>query len=167
MIDQIHTRINSHQPFSMALVDIDNFRGINDRFGQDFGDRVLAEWSRCLRKNAGEEAVVASLGGDEFAVVTHLGEPEQVSNYCWRLLADTSHCIQGGTLELQLGASIGAAIFPENGHSFSSIVRSAHLALHKAKRNRNEVCLFRNDIETGYLRRVHIEQRLRGQWNRT
>ncbi|AHI28819.1 bifunctional diguanylate cyclase/phosphodiesterase [Marinobacter similis] len=162
LIDQIHTRINSHQPFSMALVDIDNFRGINDRFGQDFGDRVLAEWSRCLKKNAGNEAVVASLGGDEFAVVTHLCEPEQVSNYCWRLLTDTSHCIQGGSLELQLGASIGAAIFPENGHSFSSIVRSAHLALHKAKRNRNEVCLFRNDIETGYLRRVHIEQRLRG-----
>ncbi|WP_273428102.1 EAL domain-containing protein [Marinobacter sp.] len=162
LIEQIHTRINSHQPFSMALVDIDNFRGINDRFGQDFGDRVLAEWSRCLRKNAGEEAVVASLGGDEFAIVTHLCEPEQVSNYCWRLLGDTSHCIQTGALELQLGASIGAAIFPENGHSFSSIVRSAHLALHKAKRNRNEVCLFRNDIETGYLRRVHIEQRLRG-----
>ncbi len=162
LIDQIHTRINSHQPFSMALVDIDNFRGINDRFGQDYGDRVLAEWSRCLRKNAGEEAVVASLGGDEFAVVSPLCEPEQVSNYCWRLLTDTSYCIQNGSLELQLGASIGAAIFPENGHSFSSIVRSAHLALHKAKRNRNDVCLFRNDIETGYLRRVHIEQRLRG-----
>lgn len=162
LIDQIHTRIDNHQPFSMALVDIDNFRGINDRFGQDFGDRVLAEWSRCMRKSAGEEAVVATLGGDEFAIVTPLSEPEQVINYCWRLLTDTSHCIQGGTLELQLGASIGAAIFPENGHSFSSIVRSAHLALHKAKRNRNEVCLFRHDIETGYLRRVHIEQRLRG-----
>jgi len=162
LIDQIHTRINSHKPFSMALVDIDNFRGINDRFGQDFGDRVLAEWSRCLRINAGEQAVVASLGGDEFAVVTPLCEPDQVSNYCWRLLTDTSNCIQTGPLELQLGASIGAAIFPENGHSFSSIVRSAHLALLKAKRNRNEVCLFRNDIETGYLRRVHIEQRLRG-----
>lgn len=162
LIDQMHNRIDSREPFSLALVDIDNFRGINDRFGQDFGDTVLAEWSRCLRQAAGNDTVVANLGGDEFAVVSKLSAPDQVSEYCRQLLSDISGEILSGTLKLQLGASIGAAIFPANGDSFSSIVRSAHLALHSAKRNRNEVCLFRSDIETGYLRRVHIEQRLRG-----
>ena len=162
LIEQIHSRIDHREPFSMVLVDIDNFRGINDRFGQDFGDRVLAEWSRALRQAAGDEAVVASLGGDEFAVVTNQTDPERLSEYCWHLLAETGSGLQRGPLNLQLGASIGAAMFPANGNSFSSIVRSAHLALHRAKKNRNEVCLFRSDIETGYLRRVHIEQRLRG-----
>ncbi|MBW0148948.1 putative bifunctional diguanylate cyclase/phosphodiesterase [Marinobacter arenosus] len=162
LIDEIHARIDARRPFCIALVDIDNFRGINDRFGQDFGDQVLADWSRCLRQAAGEDAVVASLGGDEFAVVTGLSDEQQIYEYCQSLLSETSNCVLSGSLNMQIGASIGAAIFPANGDSFSSIVRSAHLALHKAKRNRNDVCLFQSDIETRYLRRVHIEQRLRG-----
>ena len=162
LIDEIHSRINGRHSFSIVLVDIDNFRGINDRFGQDFGDKVLSDWSRCLKQAAGNDAVVASLGGDEFAVVVDSSEPEWVYEYCQRLLSETGRCILSGSLGMQIGASIGAAIFPDNGDSFSSIVRSAHLALHKAKKTRNEVCLFQSDIETRYLRRVHIEQRLRG-----
>ncbi|MBW4935851.1 putative bifunctional diguanylate cyclase/phosphodiesterase [Marinobacter sp. F4206] len=162
LIDEIHARIDARTPFCIVLVDIDNFRGINDRFGQDFGDRVLADWSRCLWQAAGEEAVVASLGGDEFAVVTGISDEQQVYEYCQSLLSETGQRVLNGALGMQIGASIGAAIFPANGDSFSSIVRSAHLALHKAKKNRNDVCLFQSDIETRYLRRVHIEQRLRG-----
>lgn len=100
LIDQIYICINSYKLFSMVLVDIDNFWGINDCFGQDFGDWVLVEWFCCLCINVGEQVVVVSLGGDEFVVVMLLCELDQVFNYCWWLFIDISNCIQVGFLEL-------------------------------------------------------------------
>src|SRR5690606_4962874 len=147
------------------LLDIESFRGINDRFGQEHGDRVLNEFARCLRKLASDQFGASRLGGDEFAVISRIREPEKLLTFCNDLLHRLAREMASGPLRMQLGASVGAAVFPAHGDSFNSIIRSAHLALYQAKRTRNDVCLYQNNYEAGYLRRVHIEQRLRGAMN--
>ncbi|QSP96361.1 EAL domain-containing protein [Marinobacter salinisoli] len=166
LMDSIQRKVDDERRFSLILVDIDNFRGVNDRFGQEFGDAVLIEMARCLCEAAGEGNLVNRLSGDEFAVVTELTRPDDLDAFCRNLLVETGLLMAKGRLELQLGASAGAAIFPEHGDSFDAILRNAHLALYRAKKNRNDICLFQPDIESSYLRRVHIEQRLRGALER-
>lgn len=165
LIDQIQQRVSSGESFGVVLLDIDNFRGINDRFGQEHGDKVLREFARCLRGLTRDQLGVSRLGGDEFAVVSRIQGPEQLLTFCNDLLHGLARDMASGPLRLQLGASVGAAVCPDHGDSFNSIIRSAHLALYQAKKTRNDVCLYRTDLEAGYLRRVHIEQRLRGAIN--
>ncbi|GGC80264.1 putative bifunctional diguanylate cyclase/phosphodiesterase [Marinobacter halophilus] len=165
LIDQIQHLVNEGEKFGVVLLDIDNFRGINDRFGQEQGDKVLAEFARCLQKLASDQHGASRLGGDEFALISRIREPDKLLTYCNDLLRALAREMASGPLKLQLGASLGAAVFPDHGDSFNRIVRSAHLALYQAKRTRNDVCLYRHDYEAGYLRRVHIEQRLRGAIN--
>ncbi|KPQ27090.1 MAG: diguanylate cyclase (GGDEF) domain [Marinobacter excellens HL-55] len=162
LIDQIQQLVNRNEGFGVVLLDIDNFRGINDRFGQEHGDKVLSEFARCLRKLASDQYGASRLGGDEFAVISNIREPENLLVFCNDLLEKLAREMASGPLRMQLGASVGAAVFPAHGDSFNSIIRSAHLALYQAKRTRNDVCLYQNNFEAGYLRRVHIEQRLRG-----
>jgi len=165
LIDQIQRLVNSGESFGVVLLDIDNFRGINDRFGQEHGDRVLSEFARCLRKLASKQHGASRLGGDEFAVVSPIQDPSSLLTFCSELLRGLAREMAAGPLKLQLGASVGAAVFPDHGDSFNSVIRSAHLALYQAKKTRNDVCLYRNDFEASYLRRVHIEQRLRSAIN--
>lgn len=162
LIDQIQQLVNRDEGFGVVLLDIDNFRGINDRFGQEHGDKVLNEFARCLRKLASDQFGASRLGGDEFAVISRIREPENLLAFCNDLLQRLAREMASGPLRMQLGASVGAAVFPAHGDSFNSIIRSAHLALYQAKRTRNDVCLYQTNYEAGYLRRVHIEQRLRG-----
>lgn len=161
LIDRVQALVDQGEPFSIVLLDIDNFRGINDRFGQEHGDRVLGELGFCLRKLAREGDVATRLGGDEFAVVTRECNPSSLEEYCRDLLRGLTRMMASGPLRLQFGASLGGAVFPDHGNSFNGILRAAHLALYQAKRRRNSICLYQRDIEADYLRRVHIEQRLR------
>src|SRR5690606_7928547 len=72
LIDLVQEKISEARPFSIVLLDIDNFRGINDHFGQEHGDQVLVEVARCLREIAVDEHLVTRLGGDEFAVISDI-----------------------------------------------------------------------------------------------
>jgi diguanylate cyclase (GGDEF)-like protein len=161
LIDRVQSLVDHGEHFSIVLLDIDNFRGINDRFGQEHGDRVLGELGFCLRNLAREGDVATRLGGDEFALVTDVCDAESLEGYCRELLRGLTRMMASGPLRLQFGASLGGAVFPDHGNSFNGILRAAHLALYQAKRRRNSVCLYQKDIEADYLRRVHIEQRLR------
>lgn len=161
LIDQVQALVDSDEQFSVILLDIDNFRGINDRFGQEHGDRVLEELGFCMSELASDGYLATRLGGDEFAVVTDLSDPDKLEQFCREFLRNLTRMMVNGPLRLQFGASLGAAIFPDHGNTFNGILRSAHLALYQAKKKRNAVCLYQKDIEADYLRRVHIEQRLR------
>lgn len=161
LIDQIQELVKDGENFGVILLDIDNFSGINDRFGQDHGDKVLTEFARCLAELARDQYSVARLGGNEFAVVSPVRNPSKLLALCNDLLKSLIREISSGPLRLQLGVTLGAAVSPEHGGSFNSIIRSAHLALYQAKKARNDVCLYRKDLEAEHLRRVHIEQRLR------
>jgi diguanylate cyclase (GGDEF)-like protein len=157
----IHSLLGSKQSFMVAVVNIDHFRGVNDRFGQEYGDQVLCAFARRLLSVVDEKDVVARLGADEFVVVIKAVNLQAIESHARQLSRQLDQPLELGQFPLQLGASIGVAVCPRDGDSVNTLLRSAHLALYQAKKNRNDWCLYRKELEQAYIRRVQIEQRLR------
>ena len=161
LLDRLEGRLSQARPFSLVVINIDNFSGINDRFGLEYGDHTLVEFGRRLERLAERHDDLARLGSDEFAIVTPNTNIPSLTDACRALVEDLAQIFEVGRLRLQVGASVGVARYPEDGDSLSKLIRSAHLALYEAKQSRNAVCVYKSEMETAYLRRLNVEQRLR------
>ena len=161
LLDRLEGRLSQARPFSLVVINIDNFSGINDRFGLEYGDHTLVEFGQRLERLAERHDDLARLGSDEFAIVTPNTNIPSLTDACRALVEDLAQIFEVGGLRLQVGASVGVARYPEDGDSLSKLIRSAHLALYEAKQSRNAVCVYKAEMETAYLRRLNVEQRLR------
>lgn len=163
LFQKLNEYIGQRRGFSLVIVNIDHFKGINDRFGQDVGDETLAEFSRRLTALLDTSLAdsLSRLGGDEFVFVSPNTDPASQITACEDLLDHLANTITVGRLSLQLTASAGIAFYDVHGDSTSKLLRSAHLALYRAKNNRNSVSLYKTEMELDYLRQLIVEQRLR------
>lgn len=121
------------QSFCVALLDLDGFKPVNDRFGHGVGDLLLKEVAGRLRDAAGDDAVVARLGGDEFAILLAPGSPltaEAVGGHMLSALVRPT-LIAGHSIAI--GASVGVARWPEDGESVEALFEAADRALYAAK----------------------------------
>ncbi len=137
-------------PLTLCLLDIDDFKQINDRFGHPVGDRVLAQVAARLRQ--GGEAF--RLGGDEFALLLPRRDEHEglsIAKSIIERVAETE-CETGGPLSM----SAGIATYPQHGVERSELVRVADSALYLAKeQGKNTVRVYRPDlIELAELRRL-------------
>ena len=121
-------------PLALLIVDIDDFKGINDNFGHPVGDAVLRQVAERAQSMLRSTDTLARLGGDEFAVVAPGADGEGA-----RLLAE-SICNAIGTHYSDSGTptpsvSVGWAIFPEDGEDFEALIRAADERMLKHKRS--------------------------------
>ncbi|HYB31702.1 MAG TPA: EAL domain-containing protein [Solirubrobacteraceae bacterium] len=126
-------------PLAVMLLDIDDFKSINDTLGHELGDLVIQRVARRLRQAAGDgarsggkETVLARIGGDEFAVLVH-GTEALAEEVAERLLAALDHPLEVDSVALHIRASIGIACFPAHGRSAPELMRHADVALYCAK----------------------------------
>ena len=128
--------------FTLLLIDLDFFKGVNDRFGHDAGDAVLVAIASRLKAEVRHSDCVSRLGGDEFALL--LFDPidvPRIEAICNRILASVAVPIQYKHMNLQVGCSIGIARYPVDGKTQESLYKSADMALYEAKRtSRNAFC---------------------------
>ncbi|PFG51320.1 diguanylate cyclase (GGDEF)-like protein [Marinobacter sp. LV10R520-4] len=157
----IDSLLRRKQRFMVAVINMDHFRGVNDRFGQEYGDQVLCAFARRLLSVVDEKDVVARLGADEFVLLIKAVNLQAIESHARQLSHQLDKPLELEQFPLQLGASIGVAVYPRDGDSVNTLLRSAHLALYQAKKSRNDWCLYREELELAYIRRVQIEQRLR------
>lgn len=122
------------QPFALFFIDLDGFKNINDVYGHDAGDALLKELATRLQQALNPQDTAARLGGDELiALMPSITSPEQAisaAEHLCSLLAKAFHW-QGH--ELQAGASIGVALWPEQGTSPDALLTSADNAMYLAK----------------------------------
>ncbi|MCS6945455.1 MAG: diguanylate cyclase [Sutterellaceae bacterium] len=120
---------------ALFVIDLDDFKQINDRFGHDVGDRVLREVAVRLTRAMRPHDTVARRGGDEFAVlVADAGQHVDTERIAQRLLAAIAQPLQlphGPTTALS--ASVGIALVPEHGWDLEQLLQRADLAMYKAK----------------------------------
>jgi diguanylate cyclase (GGDEF)-like protein len=123
--------------FTLAMLDVNNFKEINDDHGHPAGDLVLQYVVGCLRSNLRETDFFARYGGDEFAIILPETDPLLAQSLMHRLIAAARDCpveLPGGVSQ-KISISIGLAAYPEHAISASALLMVADQALYKAKRN--------------------------------
>jgi diguanylate cyclase (GGDEF)-like protein/PAS domain S-box-containing protein len=131
VLDQAAT---AQQGIGLLIMDIDDFKQVNDRFGHDAGDALLKAFSKRLTNHLRVTETVARLGGDEFAVILPdvAGEDEVVS-IATAILARMQEPLMLGSLVRECRASIGGAISVEQGMAAEDLLKQADLALYSCK----------------------------------
>ncbi|MDB5693693.1 MAG: hypothetical protein JWO81_2756, partial [Alphaproteobacteria bacterium] len=120
--------------FALLLLDIDDFKRVNDTVGHDAGDAMLCTFAGRLRDVLGEDGVIGRLGGDEFAaLLPAAGSAAEVEAAVQALLDRLAEpCIHAGQI-LDCRASIGASLFPADGTRRTDLMKNADMALYAAK----------------------------------
>lgn len=145
------------------LLDLDNFKDINDTLGHPAGDKVLQTVADTLVRTVRETDVVMRLGGDEFVIVaSNLVDEFAAANLAEKVIEALSAPIQIGSSELQVSASIGVALVPHDGDSAEEILKSADMALYKAKEEeKGQFCFFDKSLDEAAHCRQQIEREMR------
>jgi diguanylate cyclase (GGDEF)-like protein len=121
--------------FAVVAIDLDGFKSVNDRFGHPAGDELLRDVAAALNSAVREQDTVARLGGDEFCVLA----PETDRHGGAHLAVKVERAIERVTTGLDtLGASVGAAVFPDDGRDALTVLEAADAAQVIAKRDRAE-----------------------------
>lgn len=163
LADRLHQAMTQsrrhHNLIAIAYIDLDGFKGINDRYSHAIGDKLLVRVGGKLRSSLRDGDTLSRLGGDEFvAVLLDLNAPEEAVPVLERLLAATSepHYCEG--LDLHLSASIGVSFYPQADDLVDAdqLLRQADQAMYVAKQaGKNRYHVF--DAEHERLVRSHHE----------
>jgi diguanylate cyclase (GGDEF)-like protein len=148
---------------AVLFVDIDHFKTINDTLGHDAGDQVLVQFAQRLRGCVREVDTVARQGGDEFIVLLtelHKGaDAQQVADKIMKAIAEP-FVVNGDMLEV--GASIGVAVYPDDDEDIETLIEKADLAMYAAKqRGKGASLRFLPSMQAKAYSRLILETALR------
>lgn len=134
----------------ILLIDLDNFKSINDTYGHEAGDVVLKVVAKRLQASVRDSDTVARLSGDEFVLVL-VNQPSLrfTLRMIERLRQGLTQPVSFMHKEIEVGASLGVAVYPHDGLTSVDLVRSADVAMYHAKATgRNEIYFFSNDMKS-------------------
>jgi len=148
---------------ALLLVELDEFKSINDSLGEMFGDRLLQETAARIRTGTGEDCIVARVGGAEFAIVfPDINDIEQVKAATGDLMNGLTpeHCFLGHSLTANCNA--GISIFPENGTDSEMLLKRADMAMSRAREGSvNSFSVFTEELDRELVKRETLESGLR------
>ena len=134
-----------HRPIALALLDLDDFRAINERLGFAVGDAVLQETARRLQRTVRSSDTVARFGGDEFLVLLPQVDEVRALLVAQKLLRALEPAISAAGQRLHIQASVGLALYPEHGIDAQQLIANVTTALAKAQTGGLGFCLFEGD----------------------
>ena len=150
----------------VLFLDLNRFKLVNGTLGRPVGDELLRQAARRLRATLREEDVVAHLAGDEFAVgLFDIREHFEATTVAQKLQAalDAPFLIDGH--DLRIGASVGIAVYPQDGQDAETLLRMADIAMERAKEQAenpdHSVAFYRLDMNEGMQQRMQVESGLR------
>ena len=119
---------------AMFVIDVDNFKQVNDRQGHLFGDAVLAELAAGMKKLTRKSDVIGRIGGDEFAMfLKDIPSSQVAEDKARKLLEMFEQLFRGEKQAVEVTCSIGLAIYPWDGNDYQALYHCADLALYQAK----------------------------------
>jgi diguanylate cyclase (GGDEF)-like protein len=139
---------------ALYIIDLDNFKKINDSFGHSLGDNVLMETTNKLSLVFSENDILGRVGGDEFAVFLKLSLEGQknaktIVEFKGKAVCDIlKSTYSDGNHEVKLSASVGASIFSKDGRNYGSLFLKADRALYHAKESgKNQFYIYQEFME--------------------
>ncbi|HEY9050612.1 MAG TPA: EAL domain-containing protein [Gammaproteobacteria bacterium] len=154
--------------FALLFIDIDHFKVINDSMGHEAGDNLLTSLTLRIQQSLRRTDTVARLGGDEFAIILeNIHLPEDIILVTKNLLEDLGKPIQIIERDVYVGASIGIAVFPDDGEDFGTLLKHADTAMYRAKETgRNTFQFYASEMSAAATRRMELENSLRNAIDR-
>ena len=137
---------------AVILLDVDNFKGVNDELGHAYGDKVLADIGNILRITFNSSDCLGRIGGDEFGVLLNIPANRQkeymtlINEKCRALCGEFHNNYTGSSGDYKISASIGAAVFPDDGKNFAELYRCADAALYSSKHKGKDTFTIYSDV---------------------
>nr|WP_307249072.1 EAL domain-containing protein [Catenuloplanes indicus] len=161
--DQIAThaeraaRGDAHRHMALLVLDLDRFKRVNDALGHAVGDRLLTEVAKRLATVVRPPATLARLGGDEFAVLApRLPDAAAARRLATEIAAVLDEPVSLDGLPLDIGGSIGVAVYPEHGTDFETLMRHADVAMYEAKQRGDAVAVYAPEADHNSPERLSL-----------
>ncbi|MGE8234604.1 MAG: putative bifunctional diguanylate cyclase/phosphodiesterase, partial [Stenotrophomonas sp.] len=159
---------------ALLFIDIDEFKRVNDTLGHEAGDDALLQFAQhiaaAVEEIGGDDALLARFGGDEFVILISQGArsaAEIAKQLADRLVIDLAKPLQVQQREIFLGSSIGITLFPEDATDATALLKNGDIAMYQAKlAGKNCFRYYSRAMDHAVERRLHLEQELRGAWER-
>lgn len=131
-----NTLRDSKESHALMILDIDDFKMVNDTMGHLFGDAFLCEVANILKRIVRDTDVIGRIGGDEFIVlIRHIHSREDAELKAKEIIAALQKLHIDDAMQHVVSCSIGIALYPDNGRTFNDLYRKADVALYEAKNN--------------------------------
>ncbi|MEO0591388.1 MAG: EAL domain-containing protein, partial [Pseudomonadota bacterium] len=148
--------------FALIWIDLDRFKEVNDLLGHPVGDRVLVEVGRRLQDVCPDGATVSRFGGDEFIIFCPVSSRKDAERISSEVHAEIMRPVRVEADRLEVRASLGVALLPDDGEDADTLMQRADLALYHAKvGGRAQTCFFNSSMTRDLIRRREIEDELR------
>ena len=126
---------------AFILLDLDNFKNVNDLLGHIAGDKALKKVANILKQNFRTSDLVGRLGGDEFVIfMKNIKDEKIIPNFTKRLLKSLNLKFTDNVTTVEIAASIGVSLFPRDGKTFDELYKNADKALYSVKNNAKNGC---------------------------
>jgi diguanylate cyclase len=167
MWQNLKLKTQNKQHFALMLIDLDNFKQVNDAFGHLAGDALLKAMAMRIqlifnKKNTiNNNTQLIRLGGDEFAIILDYTQKSEVTD-CIQLLQGIlkkPFFIRGTMVHIQM--SIGIACYPEHSCSITELIKSADAAMYKAKKQASGFCFYSIDYERSSKQHIQLNDKIR------
>lgn len=163
-LEQALVRAERHrEAVALMLVDIDDFKLVNDSFGHDAGDKLIQAVGNLLSKSLRRADTVARLGGDEFAIVVeNIDGAEDAASIADNLTTVLKHSVRLEEQDTYTSASVGIALFPSDGDNARMLLKNADTAMFRAKeKGRGSFQFYKPEMSVSAMERLELENSIR------
>jgi diguanylate cyclase (GGDEF)-like protein len=160
LLQSLKELVHSRQMFSLLLIDLNNFKQINDGLGHYFGDKFLISVAALLKEATENYGRLYRMGGDEFAIIFPDDNDDKILN-----LIDSIHHalhapVQVMTYSMKTSASIGITKFPDNGHEVFNLLKQADLAMYDSKKKHKRYTFYHDQLGSNSYEKLKLSIRL-------
>ncbi len=150
------------KPLSLLILDLDRFKDVNDTLGHSVGDVMLCDVAGRLRGAVRRVDTVARFGGDEFAILLPaVTDVQRATEVAERILETFRAPFEFDHLTLDIGVSIGIAVFPDHGEDPKKLLQCADVAMYNAKTGPRKVCVYDQQADRNSIRHLTLTGDLR------
>jgi diguanylate cyclase (GGDEF)-like protein len=131
-----HLTDKNPRPFALLMLDLNDFKLVNDTFGHEYGDEVLAIVAHRLCTSVRDNDLVCRIGGDEFVIILFTDNRDVILNIVSRMHLDIKKVMNVKDQQLRISSSVGISFFPEDGRTYSTLFKKADDAMYDAKQKK-------------------------------
>lgn len=166
LLHRLYEKVSSraadlHHGLALVFLDIDHFKNINDSLGHQVGDQLLKEVSRRIQNTLRDSDIACRIGGDEFIVLLNHADVDAAIHVTQRLQHVLHFSFDLGPYQSGITASMGVAMFPEDGQDLDTLLRNADTAMYQAKSDgRNAARFFTSAMQARSERLLELSSAL-------